>query len=596
MLLQFQKRLWLLAFFYFVSFVLGTLVLRTLSTEKLLLSEDWGYVAVFGFVFVLSQALYHFNRKALFFFVLLSTTYMLGAFIKRFAGMILSEREIVHSLCFSTFACGLLLTFQCALNSFKKRRLKQILKILLAFLSGIFMLLGFVMVGYFIVNNAVFSDEILLTLFQTNAGEVLAYLSDQNLWLWGILIALMLALAAAFCVFFYHMDSKENINKILLFAAFLFLMWVGLKIIPKTNVHFSFNIAYNTFETLKNFQAYHKNKDLRFKKMHELMANGLQSSQKGLYVLVVGESATRDHMSAYGYNRQTTPWLDQLKNNANTIIFSNAYSNHTHTVPTLSYALSSLNQYQNIEFDEAYSIIEVAKAAGFETYWISNQPKDSVFLTPISVISSTADKQIWLNSNTGDKISASYYDEKVVEALQNLKTNDKILVVVHLMGSHGAYRDRYPQKFNLFKKGASKHVDAYDNSILYTDYVLQKIDETMQQNPYFMALIYLSDHGDDADNKLGHESSRFSYPMARIPFLIKVSDRFISQNKMIFNQLIQNQKAVFTNDLLYNFLCSLLKIEGLPQYNESLDLTSSKYQLTKQKALTLHGQKSLASE
>ena len=109
-----------------------------------------------------------------------------------------------------------------------------------------------------------------------------------------------------------------------------------------------------------------------------------------------------------------------------------------------------------------------------------------------------------------------------------------------------------------------------------------------------MALIYLYDHGDDVDNKLGHESSRFTYPMSRIPMLIKVSDAFKATHPHMFETLKNNQDAVFTNDLLDNLLAAMFNIRGLSEYDPRFNLSSKRYELNKENALTLHGQKSLA--
>ena len=344
----------------------------------------------------------------------------------------------------------------------------------------------------------------------------------------------------------------------------------------------------NTVETLKNFKQYEQNKALRLQKIENLKSLNLSTKESGIYILVIGESETRDHMGAYGYERNTTPWLSSLKENDQVVIFENAYSNHTHTIPTLTYALTSANQYNNTPLLEAYSVLEVAKAAGFETYWISNQPKDSVFLTPLSVMASTADNQVWLNTNIGDKLSTEYYDERIADEVLNQKFAQKSFVVLHLMGSHAAYRDRYPADFNRLKNITKKNVDAYDNSVLYTDFVLRRIYEAARLNPSFKALVYLSDHGDDVDNRLGHESSRFSYAMARIPFFMIASKSFMNKQAETFSALKQTQNKPWTNDLLYNFM---LKIMGINDLEKAYDISSPNYEIKKENALTLHGQK-----
>ena len=255
------------------------------------------------------------------------------------------------------------------------------------------------------------------------------------------------------------------------------LVWIVYTlyaIMPKLNLCSLVNIIETTRATLHSFDEFKENKTLRILRLRNLMKLASDNEQNGVYVLVIGESENKDHMQLYGYKRKNTPWLAELALNKNTVVFENAYSNHTHTTPTLTYALSGQNQYDNIELDEAFSLIEAAQAVGYKTYWISNQSKYELWETPVTMMASAADVQHWLNVNSGDKLFTSYYDEKLVEKIPSYQTDEKMLIVVHVMGCHGAYRDRYPAKYRHFS-GKDKNIDAYDNSVLYNDYVLQQI-------------------------------------------------------------------------------------------------------------------------
>ncbi|MBR2300092.1 MAG: sulfatase-like hydrolase/transferase [Alphaproteobacteria bacterium] len=582
-------------FLCFLLFVLGTMALRCLSSEKLLFKEDWGYVAAFGVLLTALMQQYSYRLKAFWVFLIFLLLYISCALLKPFFSMILSEREIIHTICFSVFLASVILEIQYCRNKTKNFFANLFLNLLSVVLYLLCLIGPFVILSYFIAQHALFSSDIALTLFQTNLSETLSYLSDQNLWLWSVILLAVFVLIFVLVRFFLTIQRPSKFNFFSFLLASFLLFYTGVKILPKLNLHLTANIVCNTIDTLKSFQAYEMSKKERL--LHiEKLKNTLTSSNSGIYVLVIGESETRDHMSAYGYERQTTPWLSAVKNNQNTIVFENAYANHTHTVPALTYALSSTNQYNNVDLLSSSSIIEVAKAAGFETYWISNQPKDSVYLTPLSVISNTADHQIWLNTNIGDKLSTEYYDERTAFELSNLQLPEKSFVVVHIMGSHGAYRDRYPAPYNRFKGSQKKLVDSYDNSVLYTDFVLSEIYAAVQENPHFQALVYLSDHGDDADNKLGHESARFTYRMSRIPFVLIASPSLFSSNTAFFETLYQNKNKIWTNDLLYNFLIDLLGIRGLPASETAYSLFSPSYPLTRQNALTLHGQKKLSDE
>lgn len=98
-------------------------------------------------------------------------------------------------------------------------------------------------------------------------------------------------------------------------------------------------------QTLQSYQEYGKNKELRKERLASLPDMHITPDRGGVYVVVIGESETRDHMQVYGYPKETTPWLMSFAKEKGTIVFSHAYSNHTHTVPVLTYALSEKNQY-----------------------------------------------------------------------------------------------------------------------------------------------------------------------------------------------------------------------------------------------------------
>lgn len=109
-------------------------------------------------------------------------------------------------------------------------------------------------------------------------------------------------------------------------------------------------IVTETKDALHHYKEYGKAKAQREARLQQLQ--GLKiTSDGGIFVLVIGESETRDHMGAYGYDRDTTPWMSEETQKPEAILFQNAYSNHTHTVPVLTYALSEKNQYNNVPLE-----------------------------------------------------------------------------------------------------------------------------------------------------------------------------------------------------------------------------------------------------
>lgn len=86
------------------------------------------------------------------------------------------------------------------------------------------------------------------------------------------------------------------------------------------------------------------------------------------------------------------------------------------------------------------------------------------------------------------------------------QSDSNLLIVLHTYGSHYDYRKRYPQEFARYtpdlisainKNNRSIMVNAYDNSVYYTDYVLDEIIKVLEGTQACTALFYSSDHGED---------------------------------------------------------------------------------------------------
>lgn len=586
-----KLKLFSLSFTFSVFFIM---FFRLFSNEVLNFSRDLGYVASFSVLYAGLMCLWNNNLRHKRLCLLFVGLYLLSALLKRCSDMILSEREITHTIGLAIILFSVVSFIYYTALSFTQTYLKNSLKIIALILCVIFILPALLFLGYAAVNRGFFSADIMLTLFQTNSEEVIAYLQDRNLWHWGIGIVVIVSFVVFYVCYAVNL-KKEGFSVVNYFFVLVWIVYTLYAIMPKLNLCSLVNIIETTRATLHSFDEFKENKILRTLRLRNLMKLASDNEQNGVYVLVIGESENKDHMQLYGYKRKNTPWLAELALNKNTVVFENAYSNHTHTTPTLTYALSGQNQYDNVELDEAFSLIEAAQAVGYKTYWISNQSKYELWETPITTMASAADVQHWLNVNSGDKLFTSYYDEKLVEKIPSYQTDEKMLIVVHVMGCHGAYRDRYPAKYRHFY-GKDKNIDAYDNSVLYNDYVLQQIYNKVRDYPDFKAFVYFSDHGEDVDKALGHESSRFTYSMARIPLIINVSEKFVEENKEKTIDMIKNKDAYWTNDLIYNLMTSLMDIKGLPNTKAKYDLLSSSYDMPKSEIKLLHGQKDLKQE
>ena len=165
------------------------------------------------------------------------------------------------------------------------------------------------------------------------------------------------------------------------------------------------------------------------------------------------------------------------------------------------------------------------------------------------------------------------------------------------MGCHGSYSDRYPERFETFiGEKSPKTVIQYDNSVYYNDYVLSKIFEAVSKQKNFKAMVYFSDHGEEPDKDKGHEASKFTWQMARIPLVMFFSKSFVQDSGRIFQALSGNREKYWTNDLLYNTLVTIMGIQNVPNSADNLNLASDKYNMDRKQLKTLHRKKSLSED
>lgn len=585
-------KLWWLCF---IGFVLFSCALRFLNTQGTFNCFRYsGYALSSAVIFAFNAHLWNYGKK--YFVLALAAVILWGGadYMRAFNDMIISERELMQTLSVASIFFGLFANLFWFCRTLKQKPLR----LLCGIAAFIFCLLTYfvplLFLGYSAVSGGkMLSADILMTLFQTNPDEVMDYISEQNQLLWWSANTVLLLGTVLFLVFCFKLNScRQNCRKPAVITLLL-LAYLSIFSLPRLQLNCAVTAAANMKATLKGFAEYQASLGERAARLQELQKI-LHSSSDGVYMLVLGESTTRDHMHAYGYVRPTTPWLDKELSNPEALIFQNAYSNHVHTIPSLLYILTQQNQYNDLKLKDAYSVIEIAKAAGYQTYWLSNQKKYSVSDTPLTTIAQSADKAQYINDYTGNKSVSTYTDEKLAEFLPDLSHSSKALVIVHLMGCHSLYTDRYTEEFAVFS-GSAEKVDTYDNCILHNDYVLEQLYGNISRAPNFMGWFYLSDHGEEPDLNLAHESSKFTFQMSHIPLVMIFSEKFKQQKPDVYKALQEHKNSAWSSDLMFNAMLDILGISGLNE-KAADSIASPDYNHSKDDLLTLHGQMPISKD
>lgn len=251
------------------------------------------------------------------------------------------------------------------------------------------------------------------------------------------------------------------------------------------------------------------------------------------YVLIIGESARLDHLSAYGFSLPTSPFLATTNGYINSGYVSAAPGTYHSLLYTLYF-----KEKNSDKINYSYHIINLAKSAGFRTVWLSNQGSIGTYDTLASRIGKAADMAEFIKKYSYRVGNES--DDKLVDLLKNqlAEPSDKpTLFVLHLMGSHQNYCDRVDNKpvFDYINKSLS----CYTSSILKTDQLLENVVKQLTDKKQPYSLIYFSDHGLAYSNKESKDTEKITLDYDekfkenyRVPFAKISSD---DQQRIVVN-------------------------------------------------------------
>jgi len=200
-------------------------------------------------------------------------------------------------------------------------------------------------------------------------------------------------------------------------------------------------------------------------------------------------------MSAYGYAKATTPFVD--RSNAN-LFRALAPANQTRY--SLAMMLTGAKPGEFETFYRRHSLVGQLRACGYHTMWISNQGRFGEYDSFATSLASEAHESVFLNRLSWEDAT---YDGEILAELEDRRIYQarNHVTFIHLMGSHSDYSRRYPENFG--STSISNTVDEYDNSLLYTDTILAELYKNFEDER--LLFVYVSDHGEVVSNdRYGH--------------------------------------------------------------------------------------------
>ncbi len=323
-----------------------------------------------------------------------------------------------------------------------------------------------------------------------------------------------------------------------------------------------------------------------FKTLGEDAVQKKVNKQQTIGIMVVGETARADHFSLNGYSRETNPKLKQ----ETLINYQQATSCGTSTafsVPCMFSFLKRDNYSPNKAALQSNSL-DVLVKAGVKVIWLDNN----------SSCKGVCDRIGETNLRREPDEASPYYsdgevfDEALISTMKTVlaKNNDDkdILFVLHTLGSHGPkYYKRYPDEFSQFEPACKKatpqectdaeNINAYDNTILYTDHVLSQIIAFLKaQKDVQSFMVYASDHGESlGENGVYlHGLPYFLAPDAQthVPMLLWLSNTYINARSLNIGLLKQQQTSKnISHDNLSHSLLGAFNVNS-KVYEHQLDL------------------------
>lgn len=242
-------------------------------------------------------------------------------------------------------------------------------------------------------------------------------------------------------------------------------------------------------------------------------------------ILIIGESTCLTHMSLYGYPRKTTPFLDSLQKTGRLIAFTNAVSVGNKTNLSVPYLLTGLEGPDPTgRFYNTPTLFAYAKASGRTTAFLTAQDFKWGHMDKILI---DRNVDLFLDGSTQSA------NVDVLDGIDDMQLLNMIihpfldtvrapfLLVLQMNGSHYPYAKHCPQEFKVFLPETSENsVEAYDNTILYTDLFLSRFYSLVKKRFPDSWIFFSPDHGQNLGTAGGKYNDSFLNDVIHNPLLI----------------------------------------------------------------------------
>ena len=438
-----------------------------------------------------------------------------------------------------------------------------------------FIFLGaFQIVLLYLFGNSVIATDMFTNILTTNPGEAGELLG--NIYPAVVIVCAMylplLWLAAREIGLKRYISRTTRMNVGLtgaaIFAVGLLALWPAYSVSEERHVLrdeiFPLNAFYNLGLSGSEFRKVHyfekTSEGFSFEPVRTAEAPGRE-----VYIYIIGEAARAMNWQLYGYDRETNPELARIDD---LVVFRDMLTQSNTTHKSVPLILSSVRTDEHEELFRRKGLPALFNEAGFDTWFISNQSPQGAM---IDNLAHDARHLIYIRSPR--------YDMQLLEEVRKvLEASDsqKLLIILHCYGSHFSYHQRYPREFAHFKPDADVAisrqnremlVNAYDNSIRYTDHFLaETIAYLRSLKDTSSALLYCADHGedliDDERDRFLHASPTTTAYQLYVASLAWFSDAYRRNFPEKVAAAMANETAPATTHALFHTMADMASIQG----------------------------------
>lgn len=448
---------------------------------------------------------------------------------------------------------------------------------------------AFQMVLTYLYGRGPIAVDMWLNLVTTNAGEVNELLSQLLPAIVWVVVIYIPTLTIAAMQWARHQEMDRTFIRMQRFPALCatsvallvtFTLTTGTPYCPANdlfpvNAISNFAMAFGRLEASCEYKE--TSKDFRYDARCTFTDNEPET-----VVLIIGETSRTDNWQLYGYKRPTNPVLSKTEG---LTVFTDymSQSNTTHKSVPILLSLADAENYDILY--RSKGIMQAFREAGYHTVFLSNQRRNHSF---IDFLGEQADYCLFLH----DSLSRNADDTELLKPLrQQIKQNrgGRTFIVLHTYGSHFSYVDRYPKAMRRFTpdqyagakaKYRLQLVNAYDNTIVHTDYMIGRVISALSSEGGSAAMLFTSDHGedifDDHRHLFLHASPFPSYWQLHVPLIAWTSPVYRIRHAEIAESLVANSHKQAESNSVFHTLLTLGGVTTRYR-NDSLSLASPAY-------------------